>query len=99
MIHDVRKALDAIATPAGWEQGEIRLHQLRHTYCAARLQTLDQGAPVSQFTVARELGHGGTSLVERVYGHLGSVRHRSEVVEYRVENHRDTLGERLQAPD
>ncbi len=69
----------------------------RHTYCAARLQTLDRGAPVSEYTVARELGHGGTSLVERVYGHLGSVRHRSEVVEYLVENHRDTLGEQLEA--
>ncbi|MFQ5790541.1 MAG: tyrosine-type recombinase/integrase [Gemmatimonadota bacterium] len=99
MIHDVRKALDAIATRAGWKAGEIRLHQLRHTYCAARLQTLDHGAPISPFTVARELGHGGTSLVERVYGHLGSVRHRSEAVEYRVENHSDTLRERLEALD
>jgi integrase len=97
MIHDVRKALDAIAVRAGWKAGDIRLHQLRHTYASARLQTLDHGAPVSPFTVARELGHGGTSLVERVYGHLGSVRHRSEVVEYKIENHRDMLGERLEA--
>jgi len=95
LVHDTRKALDAIAMRAGWEAGEIRLHQLRHTYCSARLQTLDRGAPVSPFTVARELGHGGDSLVKRVYGHLGRVRHRSEVVEYRVENHREVLGERL----
>jgi len=99
IIHDVRKALDAIAVHAGWKAGEIRPKMFRHTYCAARLQTLDHGAPISPFTVARELGHGGTSLVERVYGHLGTVRHRSEVVEYRVENHRDTLGERLEALD
>ncbi len=97
MIQDVRKALDAISVRAGWSAGEIRLHQLRHTYTSARLQTLDHGAPVSAFTVGKELGHGGTSLVDRVYGHLGSVRHRSEVVEYRVENHRETLGERLAA--
>jgi len=49
----------------------------RHTYCATRLQTLDQGAPVSLYTVGKELGHGGDSLVRRVYGHLGEVRHRA----------------------
>jgi hypothetical protein len=38
---------------------------------------------VSPYTVGRELGHGGTSMVERVYGHLGELRHRAEVVEYR----------------
>jgi hypothetical protein len=27
----------------------------RHTYCAARLQTLDRGAPVAPHTVAKEL--------------------------------------------
>ncbi len=69
----------------------------RHTYCAARLQTLDHGAPVSPFTVAKEMGHGGDSLVKRIYGHLGEVRRRSEVVEYRVENHREVLGQRLTA--
>ena len=67
----------------------------RHTYTSARLQTLDNGAPVSPFTVGKELGHGGTSMVERVYSHLGQVRHRSEVVEYRLEHHREALGKRL----
>jgi hypothetical protein len=28
------------------------------------------------------------SLVNRVYGHLGTVRHRSEVVEYDVTQHK-----------
>jgi len=78
-----------------WTGRRIRPHMLRHTYCAARLQTLDRGEPVSQFTVGRELGHGGDSLVKRVYGHLGDVRHRAEVVEYRVEQHRGILGRRL----
>jgi hypothetical protein len=50
---------------------------------------------VSPFTVAKEMGHGGDSLVKRIYGHLGEVRHRSEVVEYRVENHLDVLEARL----
>ena len=29
----------------------------------------------------------GRALVDRVYGHLGEIRHRSEVVEYRVSQH------------
>jgi integrase len=83
-VCDVRKLIDAVAVRAGWKPGEITSKMFRHTYCAARLQTLDHGAPVSVYTVARELGHGGESMVRRVYGHLGAVRHRSEVVEYRV---------------
>jgi len=97
MVNDCRKAFDRVASRAGWEPGEIRTKMFRHTYCAVRLQTLDRGAPVSPFTVAREMGHGGRSLVDRVYGHLGDVRHRAEVVEYRVEQHADALGDRLEA--
>ena len=95
LITDFRKALDAVAIRAGWNKGEIRSKMFRHTYCSARLQTLDGGAPVSPFTVGKELGHGGTSMVQRVYSHLGKVRHRSDVVEYRVENHREALGDKL----
>ena len=87
MITGWRKSLDAVAERAGWKEGEIRTKAFRHTYCAARLQTLDSGAPISVYTVAKELGHGGDSMVRRVYGHLGSIRHRSEHVEFRVENH------------
>ena len=76
-------------------RGEIRSKMFRHTYCAARLQTLDNGAPVSVYTVAKELGHGGDALVKRVYGHLGEVRHRADVVEYRVKQHKARLGARL----
>jgi integrase len=97
MVTDFRKLLDAVAVRAGWKPGEIRSKMFRHSYCAARLQTLDQGAPVSEYTVARELGHGGDSMVKRVYGHLGRVRHRSKVVEYRVSQHKKVLGKRLAA--
>lgn len=96
MIRDLRKALDAIGERAGWEAGEIRTKMFRHTYCAARLQTLDRGAPVAPWTVAREMGHGGQRLVERVYGHLGDVRHRSETIEYRLGQHREALRERIE---
>jgi hypothetical protein len=36
-------------------------------------------------------------MVQRVYAHLGTIRHRAEVVEYRVEQHTEALGERLTA--
>lgn len=83
MIHDLRKLLDRLAQQSELELGAVRTRALRHTYCAARLQTTDRGAPVAQYTVAKEMGHGGTRLVDRIYGHLGEVRHRAEVVEYR----------------
>jgi hypothetical protein len=66
----------------------------RHTYITARLQTLDRGAPVSTWTVAREVGHSSTKMIEATYGHLGEVRHRADVVEYRIEQHAAKLGNR-----
>jgi hypothetical protein len=33
-----------------------------------------------------------------VYSHFGTIRHRSEQVEYRVEQHEQTLGDRLTVP-
>jgi len=65
MLTDFRKVLDAVAMRAGWEEGDIRPKMFRHTYCATRLQTLDAGAPVSTYTVAREMGHGGEAMVRR----------------------------------
>jgi len=97
MLTDFHKLLDGVASGAGWHEGEIRSKMFRHTYCAARLQSLDHGAPVSVYTVAKEMGHGGESMVRRVYGHLGEVRHRAEVVEYRVEQHAAKLRDRLAA--
>jgi integrase len=97
MRTDTRKLLDHVAARVGWKAGEVRAKMFRHTYCAARLQTLDDGAPVSPYTVARELGHSSTAMVEKVYSHLGTLRHRSEVLEYRIEQHAASLGERLEA--
>lgn len=97
MITDWRKLLDRVATRAGWQAGEIRSKRFRHTYCAARLQTLDAGAPVAIYSVSRELGHNSTAMVEKVYSHLGTIRHRAEVVEYRAEQHTETLRDRLEA--
>ncbi|HEX9581616.1 MAG TPA: tyrosine-type recombinase/integrase [Gemmatimonadales bacterium] len=83
-LRDVRGAIArafggaGLAKPRGKEW-----HLFRHTYTALRLQTLDSGAPVSLWTVARELGHGGVGMIEQTYGHLLEVRHRLAAVEYR----------------
>ncbi|MEO6056549.1 MAG: tyrosine-type recombinase/integrase [Gemmatimonadales bacterium] len=95
MLTDFRKLMGRISVRAGWKPAGITSRIFRHTYCAARLQTVDRGAPVSEWTVGRELGHGGHALVRRVYGHLGTVRHRTEVVEYPLETYRSILKERL----
>lgn len=95
MITDTRKLLEAIGTLAGFDVPLCRTRVFRHTYCTTRLQTLDAGHPVSPSTVAKELGHGGRSLVDRDYGHLGEIRHRAEHIEHRVDQHEEALGERL----
>jgi hypothetical protein len=50
---------------------EIRTRPFRVTYATARLQTLDGGAPVSPWTVEKELGHGPRAMPEEVYGRPG----------------------------
>lgn len=97
MVADVRKALDRIAKRAGFPEGSIRLHQLRHTYTAARLQTCDRGRPVALYTVARELGHRSTNMIEDRYGHLHDRAEEggAEVVEYRADQYAAELGDRL----
>jgi integrase len=42
------------------QRSTVGFTTFRHTYCCARLATLDRGAPVSQDTVAREMGHSST---------------------------------------
>lgn len=46
-------------------------------------------------TLRREMGHSDESLIRHICGHLGTIRHRAPVVEYRVAQHLDVLGERL----
>jgi len=84
-VHGLRKSLDAIARLAGMDEGEVRTRRFRHTYCSARLQTVQrivkpgkdpatdsdpyEWVEVSRFTVQKEMGHGGAQLVDRIYGH------------------------------
>lgn len=88
MIGDIRRPLDRAMTAIGYAPGAVRPKAFRHTFCSARLQTIDSGMPVSPFTVSVEMGHGGFDMVKKVYGHLGTIRQRREHVEYRVEEYR-----------
>jgi integrase len=81
---DLRGALAHLFTEANVAKPHGKAwHLFRHTYTAMRLQTTDQGAPVSPWTVKAELGHGSLTLIETTYGHLLTVRHRRDRVEYR----------------
>lgn len=81
-IRDIRGMVDRVARRAGLPEGMYRSRAFRITYATARLQTTDRGMPVAQKTVEVELGHSSGAMLQRVYGRLGTVRHRSEVVEY-----------------
>ncbi len=52
---------------------------------------------MARFQVQKEMGHGGGQLVDRIYGHAQGNPYRSDVVEYRVEKHREVLGDRLRS--
>ena len=94
-IKDIRKVLDELSVRIGRADEPIRSKMFRHTYCAARLQTLDRGHPIHQYTVERELGHSSGRMVTQIYGHLGQHRHRSECVEYRVEQFACDWGDQI----
>ena len=93
-LQNLRRVLDRMPLPVRFGPGppgpddpprppvRLRLGMLRHSYCAARLQTLDWGAPIAPFTVARELGHTDLRMVLRIYGHLGRIRPRSAEVSF-----------------
>lgn len=109
----LRAALDHFGRERGPRSVEPAPRRSRHTYCSARLQTVQrivkpgkdpahdpepyEWIEVSRFTVQKEMGHGGAQLVDRIYGHAQRNPHRSEVVEYRVEKHAEQLGHRLAA--
>lgn len=81
---NVGKTLGRIARRAKIEQ-PVTPHVLRHTWCAMRLQTLDGGAPISEFQVMKEGGWTSTKMIHQIYGHLPRTRLRLEVLTYRPE--------------
>lgn len=82
-IKDIRGSLQRACKLAGIEKN-VTAHTLRHTYAATRVQTLDNGEPVSPFVVAAEMGHQSTKMIETHYRHLAERRNRLPVVEYRL---------------
>lgn len=81
MLSHLRKAMRKIADAAGVDRRPTPT-MCRHTYTAARLQTLDNGEPVSVYTVAQELGHRDLQQIEETYGHLMRSRYRADVVRF-----------------
>ncbi len=77
-----RRPLATVAARAGLDPKLVTPKVCRHTYCSTRLQSLDQGHPVIEFTVQREMGHSSGEMIREIYGHLGHIRHRTEGVEY-----------------
>jgi integrase len=70
-----------------------RLHAFRHSYTAARIQTTEHGMPISIWQVAVELGHKGTQMIEKRYGHLVTVTDRREFVEFTLEGAPEAIRE------
>jgi len=105
MYRDVRTLCDRLNEVLGWSPARaldperISAKVFRNSYAAARLQTLDRGMPVSMYTVARELGHGSLDMLDRIYGHLGKVSHRKELVEFRLRHYQKALDNKLMALD
>src|SRR5207247_1097135 len=81
MLQHAPRIVAAVAARIGRPRGEVTPYTCRHTYCAARLQTLDHGAPVSPFTVRRELGHRAHALVRKAHGHFGTARHQGAALQ------------------
>jgi len=88
---NLRRSFGTAVRAAGIEK-DVSWVTLRHSYAAARLQTVEgtPPAPVSPYTVAKELGHGSLQMIERHYGHLlQGTRHRLPEVAYLTEEQRE----------
>lgn len=98
MLTTLRWSLATLEERADLEK-DLTIKVFRHTYTAARLQTIDHGEPVSIYTVARELGHTGIERIRRTYGHLQKRRSRLEEVRYEeadvvsLEDHRAAVNQ------
>ena len=82
MLKDIRGTLATLVDEARINK-DVTMYTARHTYIASRLQTMDNGHPVSPYTVMKEAGHKSFAMIEKHYGHLLETRHRIPVVEYR----------------
>lgn len=81
IVTEIRQSLDTVLKMADITK-RVTLHTFRHTYTANRMQTTDQGAPISPYTVMRELGHRNLDQIVSRYGHLLDSRTRAPAVSY-----------------
>lgn len=88
---DWRKTLDAIAERAGFEKGSVRTRMFRTSYITHRLASIDHGAPIEPYKVAREVGHNSLKMIMRVYGRVQRRRVRMEEFAFRS----DAIGPRM----
>jgi integrase len=68
-VRHIKRLIHELALRIKFE-GPLSPKVFRHTYCTARLQTTDRGAPIPLSNVADELGHNRTTMVEAIYGHI-----------------------------
>lgn len=96
-VRSIKRLVGELALRIDYD-GTLTPKIFRHTYCAARLDTLENGEPVTHLKVARELGHKSTDMVEQIYGHVnaglaGFVR--KPYMEFLLEDHEEELGDRV----
>jgi integrase len=88
-ITDLRDLLDRVGRRAGWQDGEVRTRPFRVTYATAGSRPSTMALRCRPGPWRRSSGLPGQ---EDMYGRIGEVRHRADVVEYRVEQHFEWQG-------
>lgn len=84
-------AVGRVVVPGVQVEVDEALLRFAHPVEVVRLAIVGE-ARRSPWTVEKELGHASRDMLEDVYGRLGEMRHRSEAVEFRVEQHFDWDG-------
>lgn len=87
--------MNRIAEELGWPRNLVRLGVFRVTYASARVQTLDNGAPISIWTVQQEMGHATIEMLKDVYVRIGTIRRRGTEVAYPWDEYAPELDSRL----
>jgi integrase len=97
-VRHIKRVIDELSLRIEFE-GRLSPKVFRHTYCTARLQTTDRGAPITLSNVADELGHNRTTMVEAIYGHIdfGDVQFpRRSYVEISLADYQGHVEDRLE---
>jgi integrase len=96
-VGDWRRALDLIATRAGFQIGQIRTRMLRTSYITHRLACMEHGAPIDPYKVACEVGYTSPVMIIKVYGRTQHRRGSMDELAFRPDAIGPDLKARLQA--